>query len=76
MFLGLCSSKSLLYSYFLQKLTIVLVCQMVSLRFIFNIDIKELNRIDDSKRFYGVVVSTPDFESGDLGSNPGRTFVA
>lgn len=27
-----------------------------------------------SNRFYGVVVSTPDFESGDLGSNPGRTF--
>ena len=25
--------------------------------------------------FYGVVVSTPDFESGDLGSNPGRTFL-
>ena len=24
--------------------------------------------------FYGVVVSTADFESADLGSNPGRTF--
>jgi hypothetical protein len=24
-------------------------------------------------RFHGVVVSTPDFESGDLGSNPGGT---
>ena len=23
---------------------------------------------------FNVVVSTPDFESGDLGSNPGRTF--
>jgi hypothetical protein len=26
------------------------------------------------KRFYGVVVSTLDFESSDLGSTPGRTF--
>ena len=25
-------------------------------------------------RFYGVVVSTLDFESSDLGSTPGRTF--
>ena len=25
-------------------------------------------------RFYGVVVSTADFESADPGSNPGRTF--
>ena len=24
--------------------------------------------------FYGVVVSTADFESADPGSNPGRTF--
>lgn len=24
--------------------------------------------------FYGVVVSTLDFESSDLGSTPGRTF--
>lgn len=23
---------------------------------------------------YSVVVSTPDFESGNLGSNPGKTF--
>ena len=27
-----------------------------------------------TNRFHGVVVSTPDFESGDLGSNPGGTF--
>ena len=27
-----------------------------------------------NKRFYGVVVSTLDFESSDLGSTPGRTF--
>jgi hypothetical protein len=27
------------------------------------------------KRFYGVVVSTLDFESSDLGSTPGRTFL-
>ncbi|TYI33447.1 hypothetical protein ES332_A04G133800v1 [Gossypium tomentosum] len=26
------------------------------------------------RRFYGVVVSTLDFESSDLGSTPGRTF--
>ena len=25
-------------------------------------------------RFYGAVVSTLDFESSNLGSNPGRTF--
>uniref|UniRef100_A0A7N0U6S2 Uncharacterized protein n=1 Tax=Kalanchoe fedtschenkoi TaxID=63787 RepID=A0A7N0U6S2_KALFE len=27
------------------------------------------------RRFYGVVVSTLDFESSDLGSTPGRTFI-
>ena len=26
--------------------------------------------------FYGVVVSTLDFESSDLGSTPGRTYVS
>ena len=28
----------------------------------------------EASGFHGVVVSTPDFESGDLGSNPGGTF--
>jgi hypothetical protein len=27
------------------------------------------------KRFHGVVVITPDFESGNLGSNPGGTYI-
>jgi hypothetical protein len=28
----------------------------------------------DINGFHSVVVSTPDFESGDLGSNPGGTY--
>jgi hypothetical protein len=27
------------------------------------------------KRFHGVVVITPDSESGNLGSNPGGTYI-
>jgi hypothetical protein len=29
----------------------------------------------DINRFHGVVVITPDFESGNLGSNPGGTYL-
>ncbi|KAG5036181.1 hypothetical protein JHK85_011528 [Glycine max] len=32
------------------------------------------NVIANTNWFYGVVVSTLDFESSDLGSTPGRTF--
>ena len=39
----------------------------------FYFDIYEESRLY-SHRFYGVVVSTADFESADPGSNPGRTL--
>ena len=33
-------------------------------------------RFSFSNRFYGVMVSTPDFESGNPSSNLGRTFTS
>ena len=33
-----------------------------------------LSRENTHKWFHGVVVITPDFESGNLGSNPGGTY--
>ena len=38
------------------------------------LNFKAQKMMELSHRFYGVMVSTEDFESSDPGSNPGRTF--